>query len=298
MEGSRMISRLLRSIRAVVRNVNVTARRLGVIEQSLLHSEFQRLRADERYDDPKHLMRYGAKIYSQCDEDGIVAEIFRRIGTTTKSFVEFGIGNGLENNSHALLFDGWHGLWIDASTEAIRNITTSYAELVHSGRLRVVESFITRDNIDELIVKNVDHNEIDFLSIDIDGNDVEILLAIRSVNPRVIAMEYNAKFVPPLLYCMDYNANHYWRGGDCFGASLKFLEVSLRQRGYSLVGCSISGANAFFVRNDLVGDKFLQPFTAEFYYEPARYHLIEMASGHVPSFSTLAQSRASEEQSL
>ena len=30
----------------------------------------------------KRLLRFGFKVYSQGDEDGIIAEIFRRIGTT------------------------------------------------------------------------------------------------------------------------------------------------------------------------------------------------------------------------
>lgn len=43
-----------------------------------------------RLDDPLYLERYGYKVYSQNDEDGIIAEIFNRIGTTDKRFVEFG----------------------------------------------------------------------------------------------------------------------------------------------------------------------------------------------------------------
>jgi len=48
---------------------------------------------DSRYDDPKRLERYGYKMYSQNDEDGIIEEIFKRIGTTSKTFVEFGVEN-------------------------------------------------------------------------------------------------------------------------------------------------------------------------------------------------------------
>jgi len=43
-----------------------------------------------RHADPKRLVRYGYKVHSQNDEDGIIAEIFRRIGTTSRTFVEFG----------------------------------------------------------------------------------------------------------------------------------------------------------------------------------------------------------------
>ncbi|MDN5752024.1 MAG: FkbM family methyltransferase [Nitrosospira sp.] len=258
--------------------------------QLSIRTEIDRLRADARYRAPENLVPFGGKIYSQNDEDGIIREIFKRIGTTNRTFVEFGIGNGLENNTLALLFGDWQGLWIDASSTSIANIRTHFSEIIRSGKLAVIESFITKANINDLISANVRHNEIDLLSIDIDGNDYHVLQAISCVNPRVIVIEYNAKFVPPVLFCMDYAEAHTWRGDDCFGASLKFLEVNLDRMGYCLVGCNLSGANAFFVRKSLVADKFLEPFTSENHFEPARYHLSGYASGHPPAYQTLAKS--------
>ncbi|AOY80327.2 hypothetical protein BJP36_10765 [Moorena producens JHB] len=106
----------------------------------------------------------------------------------------------------------------------------------------------------------------------------------------MIVVEYNAKFTPPILYCMDYDATHRWEKDDCFGASLKFFEVNLDKKWYYLVGCNLSGVNAFFVRKDLVSDQFLAPFTAENYYEPARYYLWGYFAGHPASYQTLAKS--------
>ena len=45
-----------------------------------------------RYKDDKRLLKYGFKAYSQFDEDGIIQEIFRRIGVTNKTFLEIGVG--------------------------------------------------------------------------------------------------------------------------------------------------------------------------------------------------------------
>ncbi|MEO8175007.1 MAG: hypothetical protein ABI581_18065, partial [Sediminibacterium sp.] len=44
-------------------------------------------------------------------------------------------------------------------------------------------------------------------------------------------------------------------------------------KGYKLVASSFSGVNAFFVREDLVGDKFTGPFTAENHFESPKYFL-------------------------
>src|ERR1700722_6760188 len=69
--------------------------------------------ASGRYSDERTISRCSAQVYSQNGEDGMIAEIFRRIGLTNKFFVEFGIGDGLENNTRLLLELGWHGIWID-----------------------------------------------------------------------------------------------------------------------------------------------------------------------------------------
>ena len=290
-----MILKRLRNLADSIRAINRGVKYLDRQHQLALQQEFDRLRMDVRFSDPKCLVRFGAKVYSQADEDGIIREIFCRIGTTNKRFVEFGIGDGLENNSAALLFEGWQGLWIDASTKSIAAIRKHYARLINDKQLIVVESFITRENINSLVSTSIDDKEIDLLSVDIDGNDFHVLSAITCVNPRVIVLEYNAKFIPPIVFCMQYNEAHYWRGGDCFGASLKFYELKMRERGYSLVGCSLSGANSFFVRNDLLGSKFMEPYTAEHHYQPARYYLTEMTSGHRSSYDTLVNSSSNSQ---
>ena len=50
-----------------------------------------------------------------------------------------------------------------------------------------------------------------------------------------------------------------------------------------MVGCNYTGVTAFFVRDDLVGDHFAAPFTAENHYEPPRY-FVRMPNGHAPGF--------------
>src|SRR5689334_5694165 len=58
------------------------------------------------------LNRFGAKYFSQADEDGITCEIVRRLGIKNGIFAEFGVGNGLENNTLILLANGWRGFWV------------------------------------------------------------------------------------------------------------------------------------------------------------------------------------------
>lgn len=49
-------------------------------------------------------------------------------------------------------------------------------------KLAILNDFITKDNINELFAKAEFQGEIDFLSIDIDGNDWHVLEAILKEN--------------------------------------------------------------------------------------------------------------------
>jgi hypothetical protein len=256
----------------------------------LLEAEMDRLRERRRLLSPLSLAPYGYKIYSQNDEDGIIREIFRRIGTTTRTFVEIGAGSGLENNTVSLLFEGWKGLWIEASPQQVEKIERSLPATIKRGDLAIAHARVTRANVNELLSSFVRKAELDLLSIDIDGNDWHVFHAIKGVSPRVVVIEYNAKFVPPLEFCMDYDEAHQWGGDDCYGASLKFLEARMGEKGYALVGCNLTGSNAFFVRTELAADKFAQPYTAKNHFEPARYALCGLPSGHPPAYQTLEKS--------
>jgi hypothetical protein len=235
----------------------------------------------------KSLLPFGAKCYSQNLEDGIIREIFNRVGVTNKVFVELGVGNGHENNTRALLLDDWSGVWVEGSAASAATIRRYLDRFIQGNTLKLINEFITRSNINDLLSGAVHGGEIDFLSIDLDGNDYHILEAIACINPRVIVIEYNAKFPPPIEYCMDYDESHVWDGTDRFGASIKFLEKKLDTKKYSLVACDLCGVNAFFVRKDVLNEQFQEAFTAEDHYQPARYFLSGFSSGHKPGMEEI-----------
>ena len=61
------------------------------------------LSEDPRYKDAQRLHRYSFSVNSQNGEDGMIQEIFRRIGFKSRVFVEVGVGDGTENNTAFLL---------------------------------------------------------------------------------------------------------------------------------------------------------------------------------------------------
>jgi hypothetical protein len=239
------------------------------------------LLSDARYSSLLCLTGYGYKIYSQNDEDGIIAEMFRRIGTSSRRFLEIGVGDGLENNTLALLMQGWHGAWIEGSRDSADKIRKRFRPAIERGRLKFVEGFVNVKSVAALAETTGGIGDLDLFGLDIDGNDYYILAEL-ALKARVVVLEYNAKFPPPIDWQMKYREDHIWDMTDYFGASLTAYDRLMKQKGYSLVGCNITGSNAFFVRNDLLGSSlFLEPFTPQRHYEPARYWLTRgFACGH------------------
>jgi hypothetical protein len=223
--------------------------------------------------DLKRLEPYGYKVYSQGDEDGIIEEIFNRLKIDQGTFCEIGVENGLECNSLFLLHKGWRGAWLEGNEKQREPIETKFASLIQTNRLMLGIGFVTPENINTTLKKCSLYDDIDFLSIDIDGNDIYLFEALEC-KPKVVCIEYNAKFPAHIKKQPVANSFNQWKGGDYMGASLAALDDLARSKGYSLVGTNLTGANAFFVRNDLIEDKFTNPATPKNLYNPPRYYLI------------------------
>jgi hypothetical protein len=238
-----------------------------------------------KYTSSKRLNRHEYQVFSQNGEDGIIQEIFNRIGHTNKYFIEFGVENGLECNSTNLLYKNWSGLWIEGSNECYNQVLVRFKDMIDNGQLKIQNEFITAENIQSFFDKANAPVEPDLLSIDIDYNDYYIWKAITKYKPRVVIIEYNSVFRPDTHFVVKYNPKRMWDKTSYFGASLLALEQLGNEMGYNLVGCVFSGSNAFFVRKDLIGDLFEAPYSAENHYEPNRDFLLYKAGhpkNHIP----------------
>ncbi|MBK8611219.1 MAG: hypothetical protein IPL84_15090 [Chitinophagaceae bacterium] len=253
--------------------------------------EYDRVRESVAKQYPGSLALFGHKVYSQTDEDGIIEEIFNRI-PNNKRFLEIGIQTGIECNTLHLLLQGWKGTWVEGSEKYCKIIADTLNGLQFKNKLQVVNSFIDRDNILD-IFKQADHffassqTELDFFSLDIDGNDFYIMeqLLVNGYTPKVVCVEYNAKFRPPLDIRIKYNKTHVWDGTDYQGCSLQSYINLFAAHQYSLVCCNIPGNNAFFVRNEYA--TLFTLYNATEFYQPCRYHLCPITLAHKPSLHYL-----------
>lgn len=223
---------------------------------------------------------YERRVTSQNGEDGIIAELFARAGTTDRFFVEFGVEDGTQCNSAQLALQAWPGLMIESDETCYRRLVRNCASWRN---VRALRRTITADNIESIFAECGVPDDFDFLSIDVDGNDYWIWRALRRFRPRVAVIEYNASHAPPAKWVMAPNPAHRWDGTWYFGASLTSLARLSEEKGYSLVGTDRLGVNAFFVRADDVlarcGFPKLAPEAA---YHPPRFIGSAGTMGHPP----------------
>jgi hypothetical protein len=219
---------------------------------------------------PKALLPANAQLFSQSYEDSMLAEIFARIGEGSRRFCEIGVEDGRENTSRLLLLRGWSGFWLEADEGFAASIRRDFSGPLADGRLELVQALVTAENIDALTMGLPAGERLAYLGIDIDQNTSHVWRA-STLRPAVACIEYNAHFHPAVDWEIPYEPGRAWDHSNLYGASLKALERIGRDKGMSLVGCDLHGINAYFVADDLLGDHFAPPYTAEHHYQPPRF---------------------------
>ena len=158
------------------------------------------------------------RITSQNNEDGIIEHIFSKI-SNNKFFVELGF-DFFECNSLNLIKNGWNGLLIDADENVCLKIERCLKFFYPKNNVKILNEKINRENINELIFSNINQNQIDFLSIDIDGNDYWVLEKIDTNKISVICSEYNHWIGNNTRKVMPYDKNFTYKYDYYCGASL------------------------------------------------------------------------------
>lgn len=267
------LSSRLRLIRSALR----APARVRQLEQrlELVQHNFERLLLERHADQipqPSQRDRLRAQefsVHSQHGEDGLILFLLGRIGTPHRFFVEFGVQDGGECNTANLSFNfGWQGLLMEAERQdAVRARELYERRIYRDGQVvRVAREHVRPDNFNALLQQYGVPEEIDLLSIDIDGNDYWVWKALEVVSPRLVVIEYNASLGPERPLTIPYDPEFRYPdkyGSPLYhGASIAALAKLGQQKGYALVGCESWGVNAFFLRADLLTSE-LQPLAPE-----------------------------------
>lgn len=212
----------------------------------------------------------GQSLYAQGAEEGMLERIFERIEPVTRFSVEFGASDGLRNSNTALLLRerGWRGVLIEGSDYRFGRLREHWGQATN---VRIVQAVVQPHDVEAIFAAAGVPEDLDLLSIDIDGNDYWVWRAIERHRPKVVVIEYNPYYEPPRRWVMKYNAAHEWDGSTYYGASLESLHGLGKRKGYELVACDRMGNNAFFVQRQYYERFGLTDNAPQLLYRPAMY---------------------------
>ena len=162
--------------------------------------------------------------YSQFGEDMVLSQIF--INKKKGCYVDVGCNRPIEgNNTFKLYLRGWNGINIDGNEKLISQykkirkrdinihslvsnskepktfyisdddrvstVSNQFKEWIKTDRKYDSEIHVVPRTLTEILESNLGDNQIDFLNIDVEGHDLEVLksLDINKYKPKIICIE-------------------------------------------------------------------------------------------------------------
>lgn len=124
---------------------------------------------------------------SQFGEDGLIEATFKKIRTTNKWCFEVGAGDGIAlSNTKALRDNGWNAVLIEADETLFDKLKDQYRPGVIA-----VHATIKPESLDQILNKCGAPYDLDFGSLDIDGQDYHCWDGMKLFNPRLMLVEYS-----------------------------------------------------------------------------------------------------------
>lgn len=206
------------------------------------------------------LSKFAQSFYSQHGEDGIIAEIVRRIEPPPRC-LEFGAWDGVKfSNTRLLAEAGWHAVFVESDEQRYRELVDNCRALprprpIHH-RLAIdgfdgVEAVIARDPL----LSDGFMDNCGLVSIDVDGADWHVWEAMES-RPAIVVIEVNPTVPKDVEFVQA-------RSTDVHHGASMLSTVRLGERKEYFLAAATE-CNAVFVRGDLktrlgdVGDPFAE----------------------------------------
>lgn len=139
---------------------------------------------DERWSGLEHRR---SNAHSQFGEDGIIGAIFDQIGTRNQWCLEIGASDGdFYSNTKKLRDAGWHAVLIEAEEQSFTKLLR-----YQSDRVKCVWCTATSVTIDQYLQHYSAPANLDFVSIDVDGQDYHLWDGMKSFRPRLVCIEFD-----------------------------------------------------------------------------------------------------------
>ena len=196
--------------------------------------------------DKKMLNSFEKNIYSQFGEDGIIAEIFKRLSNhiiIDKWCVEFGAWDGIHlSNTYNLIKNfNYNAVLIEGDPKKYKLLCKNIPNNNVHKILKFVD-FSGANSLDNILKSTPIPKNFDLLSIDIDGCDYHILDSLLEYTPKIICIEYNPTIPNSVFYVQPKNFNI--KHGSSPASLIKLGSL----KGYKLIACTTT--NIFLAHVD------------------------------------------------
>lgn len=205
------------------------------------------------------LDQVGFSRFSEFEEDGHLLYLLTLMGSASRTVVEISSQDGrVCMATNLLVHHRWRGFLFDGDpvfvSEGRRFFATHPATRSAPPVMR--SEWFTRENVNGVLTAAGVPDEVDVLSLDIDGNDLYLWSAM-TMRPRILICEFNNAVPGELALTIPYKPDFSFTAlpsdqAMFRSASLAAFVAVGRRKGYRLVGMNALGFNAIFLRDDVL----------------------------------------------
>ena len=205
------------------------------------------------------LDQVGFSRFSEFEEDGHLLYLLTLAGSGTRTVVEISSQDGRTcMATNLLVHHRWRGFLFDGDPVFVAEGRRFFARHPATRALPPImqSEWFTRDNVNRVLASVGVPQEVDVLSLDIDGNDLHLWNAM-TLRPRILICEFNNMVPSERALTIPYQADFDYAAQPADqalfrSASLAAYVAVSRRKGYRLVGLNSLGFNAIFLRDDVL----------------------------------------------
>jgi hypothetical protein len=205
------------------------------------------------------LDQVGFSRFSEFEEDGHLLYLLTLAGSASRTVVEISSQDGrVCMATNLLVHHRWRGFLFDGDPVFVREGQRFFANhpATRSAPPVMKSEWFTRENVNQVLAGAGVPDDVDVLSLDIDGNDLYLWSAM-TMRPRILICEFNNAVPSELALTIPYKADFSFAALPADqamfrSASLAAYVAVCRRKGYRLVGMNTLGFNAIFLRDDVL----------------------------------------------
>jgi hypothetical protein len=205
------------------------------------------------------LDQVGFSRFSEFEEDGHLLYLLTLAGSTSRAVVEISSQDGrVCMATNLLVHHRWRGFLFDGDPVFVNEGQRFFAAhpATRSAPPVMRAEWFTRENVNQVLGAAGVPDEVDVLSLDIDGNDLYLWSAMK-MRPRILICEFNNAIPSELALTIPYKPDFSFAALPAEQAMFRSASLAAfvavgRRKGYRLVGMNALGFNAIFLRDDVL----------------------------------------------